>query len=126
MKKRANKKAKITYRGWAGHFICGPRCEFHLNTLIEFGRTKIVVSTVGRLPDSLNRDKYTTIGLDRHYETMAFHAEKNGEFWDMNVNRPVDFKSQWSWSKISDEWKANKGHWATVKEIAERLERRGI
>ena len=112
---------RVTYRGWAGHFICGHKCIFRLNTLLEYSGTRIVVSTVGLLPDPLNKGRWTTIGVNRHFETMAFHAEKNGEFWDANVQQEVEFESEWSWEKIEDEWKANKGHVAVVEEIKQGL-----
>jgi len=120
-------KAKITYRGWPGHFICGDRCMFHLNTLIELRDVRVVVSTVGMMrdfhaPDGLNVAKYETIGHERYFETMAFHAERRGEFWDADAHREVRFESNWAYSSLSDEWKANKGHLAVVNEIATKLE----
>jgi hypothetical protein len=120
-------KAKVTYRGWPGHFICGDRCIFHLNTLIELGDTRVVVSTVGMMkdyhaPNMCNENKFEEIGFDRYYETMAFHAERRGEFWDADATRQVPFESEWAYSSISDEWRANKGHLAVVDEIVNRLE----
>jgi len=120
-------KAKVTYRGWPGHFICGDRCVFHLNTLIELRDVRIVVSTVGMMldyhaPNFPNKLKYDKIGLYRYYETMAFHAERRGEFWDADVSREVPFESEWAYSSIEDEWKANKGHIAVVAELVNKLE----
>jgi len=115
-------KIKISYRGWPGHFICGHRCVFHLNTLIEFGDTKVVVSTVG-LMRKISGDvhEYETIGCNRHFETMAFHATKDGEFWDADVERQICFDSNWAWESVEDEWKANKGHFAVVEELSKKL-----
>jgi hypothetical protein len=120
-------KAKVTYRGWPGHFICGARCVFHLNTLIEFRDTKVVVSTVGMMqdyshPDFRNKHVFDTVGLDRYYETMAFHAKRDGEFYDADVVREISFESEWAYSLLEDEWRANKGHWAVVEELASKLE----
>jgi len=116
------KEVKITYRGWPGHFCCGHRCVFHLNTLIEYKSIKIVVSTVGLMIDPLNKDqykiKYSEIGCDRYFETMAFHAD--GEFSDANVQQQVYFKSPWSWG-LKDEMKANDGHIKVVDEIVSKL-----
>jgi hypothetical protein len=118
---------KVTYRGWAGHFILGHKCQFHLNTLIEYKRIKIVVSTVGRLPHTpclgIPRRDWEEVGCSRHYETMAFHASLDGKFWDADVSRQVDFDAPWSWPKIEDEDKANDGHYAVVKEICDGLKR---
>jgi len=110
---------KITDRGWAGHFICADRCRFRRNTLIDFGKKKIVVSTVGVMPNPLG-EGFTTIGLNRHYETMAFRAKKDGAYWDADVTKEVSFESNWRVEKISDDSdnKANEMHDAVVKELA--------
>lgn len=120
-------KAKVSYRGWPGHFIGGARCVFHLNTLIEFRDTKIVVSTVGMMqdyshPEFRKKNVFDIVGFDRYYETMAFHAKRNGEFYDADVSREISFESEWAYSRIEDEWRANKGHWAVVDEIVSKLE----
>lgn len=114
------KEVKVSYRGWPGHFICGDRCVFRLNTLLECGNTRIVVSTVGLMRDRLD-EGFQQIGHNRHFETMAFHAKENEEFWDADVQREVFFDSQWAWEKPEDEWAANKGHWAVVEEIKRKL-----
>ena len=111
---------KITERGWAGHFICADRCRFRRNTLIDFGKKKIVVSTVGVM--LLNRDdkKFGEIGLNRHYETMAFKAKKDGAYWDADVTKEVRFESKWRIEKLSDssDNEANEMHDNVVKELA--------
>ena len=115
---------KITYRGWPGHYCCGHRCVFHLNTLIEYGKKRIVISTVGLMLDPLNQDlnkiKYREIGINRHFETMAFHAKKDGKFWDADVHKQIHFDSPWNW-KLKDELKANDGHIKVVNEIVNKL-----
>lgn len=130
-------KTKITYRGWAGHFCCGHSCYFHLNTLIERGRKRIVVSTVGMMPNpffgrkdldlSMTKNKWKEIGLNRYYETMAFIAKRekteHGNFWDADVGKQVYFDSPWSWSGIEDEIKAQDGHEKVVAEIVGKIER---
>lgn len=112
-------KAKVTYRGWPGHFCCVHVCGFRLNTLIECGKTKIVVSTVGWRRGKTG--KIEEIEFGRYYETRAFHAKRQGEFWDADVTREIQFNSPWSWGK-KDELKAQKGHERVVAEIVRRLE----
>ncbi len=118
---------KTTERGWAGHFIGADSCKFRRNALIESGETKIVVSTVGaHFPDN----KIEPIGaFGRYYETMAFEAEKVGEYWDADVSNQVHFDSQWSicadyvkdLPAYSDNL-ADAMHERVVAEIANRLE----
>ena len=114
----------ITYRGWPGHFCCARYCIFHLNTLIEYKDIKIVVSTVGLMQDPLNKDPnkvvYAEIGCDRHFETMIFHAKKDGKFWDADVQRQVYVDLPWSW-KLDEEAEANAGHNKIVEEVAFKL-----
>lgn len=86
---------KRTERGWAGHFICGHKCLFRRNTLIENGRKKIVVSTVGGMRTGENTIE--TIGaFGRYYETMAFKARKEGPYWEIDVGKQISFESEWS------------------------------
>lgn len=84
---------KRTERGWAGHFICARSCLFRRNTLLEYGDTKIVVSTVGNMVD--DNMKIATIGCDRFYETMAFHAHLENGYWDADVTQQVTLKTKW-------------------------------
>jgi len=120
---------KITFRGWPGHFICGNRCVFRLNTLIEYQDIKIVVSTVGLMikewPNESLEYGYEKIGVNRHYETMAFHAELTsfsfGKFWDANVEREINFESEWCYQNIEDEQKAQDGHYKVIDEICYKL-----
>ena len=112
---------KRTERGWAGHFICADRCRFRSNTLVESGTIRIVVSTVGAMYVD---GKIDSIGVDRYYETMAFHAEIDGAYWDANVMRNVSFESPWSldeWNTPDIDNRANEMHEAVVAEIVEKL-----
>ena len=107
-----------TERGWIGHFICADRCRFRRNTLLEEGDTRIVVSSVGAFypkPDG----GPDTIGHERHYETMAFHAEWDGTYWDADVARPVDFDSPFSIYGVNhdSDKAANDQHEFVVSEI---------
>ena len=105
-------------RGWAGHFICGHRCLFRRNTLFEYKKIKIVVSTVGMMLMDYNTNKYDTIGLDRNYETMAFHAVKNDKkYHDAEVSRQISFESEWAIEEQFKDNEANKMHEDVVTEI---------
>lgn len=80
---------KQTERGWPGHFCCSERCVFHRNTLLQYGETRIVVSTVGDFLINPSDRDYTTLGGGRYYETMIFHAENTGTPWDADVTREI-------------------------------------
>ena len=122
-----NKAVKRTERGWAGHFICADRCLFRRNTLLECGDVRIVVSTVGLLVDINyrklpNSRKFTEIGINRHFETMAFHATlEHKRYWEADVNRQISFESPWSIAELDADDKANDMHEAVVDEITAEL-----
>lgn len=111
---------RITERGWVGHFIAGDRCRFRRNTLIERGKKRVVVSTVG-LMYSDNDEKPEKIGVNRYYETMAFKACKEGAYWEADVTKRVNFESNWALNYYSDssDNDANDMHEAVVLEITE-------
>lgn len=115
-----------TERGWAGHYCASPSCTFRRNTLLEYGTTKVVVSTVGSYRDR-RTDEIDTIGCERHYETMAFHAEFIDPYWEANVGREVQFVSNWS-LYYPDKFPpdadniANDMHETVVNEIINNLE----
>ena len=60
------------YQGFAGHFICGYKCYFRLNTVID---KKYIISTVGDMRDHPEAEP-ERIGCDRFYETMVFTAKE--------------------------------------------------
>ena len=129
-----------TERGWAGHFCCSDRCQFHRNTLLECGEERIVVSTVGayRPPMAVvstvgayrspmaEDNKFDSIGYNRWYETMAFHAENKAGCWEADVSRDAGFKSPWSINVPPDmpytDMQADAMHEAVVAELTARLE----
>jgi len=113
-----------TERGWGGHFICAPDCQFRRNTLLELGDLRIVVSTVGNLRPVHNGRKIDTIGHERYFETMVFHAHKEGPYWDANVMRgQIDFGSGWAISEIHEgvDNEANNMHEDVCAEIHQRM-----
>lgn len=124
---------KRTERGWAGHFICARRCLFRRNTLLEKGDVKVVVSTVGLLENPFYGDKskgilaenrFETIGWQRYFETMAFHANPSDiRYHDIDVERPVEFDSPRTINEIDADDKANDMHEAVVVELMEKMEK---
>ena len=118
-------KVKRTERGWPGHFICGDKCVFHLNTLLEYGNQKIVVSTVGNMV--LRKDvPPEEIGCDRHFETMVFHAVPQGAYIDMDVKSQISFESEWAIKRteMNESYVdnlANDMHENVVEEISQRM-----
>lgn len=120
--------AKITERGWGGHFICADRCLFRRNTLIEGDKDRVIVSTVGsmRLRDG---DGLETIGSGgRYYETMVFGVKKEGPYLDADFSDERAFESEWaicakSWKNLPDDVdnKANAMHEAVVAEFAKAI-----
>lgn len=112
---------KIIERGWPGHYILSDSCLFRRNTLLECGEERIVVSTVGNLRDSVNSVR--ELGLDRFYETMAFQAIRNGDYWEADVAKEIALESPWSISNFdfSSDNAANDMHEAVVQELAEKL-----
>jgi hypothetical protein len=118
MKKNSVKR---TERGWPGHFCCAHRCLFRRNTLLELNDIRIVISTVGAML-SLDEKNIEEIGLDRYYETMAFHAQLVfDKYWDADVSKQAYFDSDWSISEKGADYEANEMHEAVVDEITERL-----
>lgn len=120
---------KRTERGWGGHFICASRCLFRRNTLIEWGRIKIVISTVGNMeppepaPKIKGLDMRLIGGLNRYHETMAFRAKKEGIYWDADVSKQIHFDSPWAVRELNatSDQTANDMHEAVVAEIMERI-----
>jgi len=108
-----------TERGWAGHFICANRCRFRRNTLLTYNDIKIVVSSVGLMEID---GKFETVGVGRHFETMAFHSDPTDtRYYDANVNKQVYFDSEWAIAEQDADDKANEMHEAVVLEITNKL-----
>lgn len=121
-------KVKITERGWGGHFIGCAHCLFRRNTLIEKGKKKIVVSTVGAYRYREDEPVATIGAGGRYYETMAFKARKENGYWEADVSKQLGFNSEWGiWAddvdKLPDDVdnKANDLHEAVVREFVNKL-----
>jgi hypothetical protein len=111
-------------RGWAGHFIGADRCRFRRNTLVAKGNTRIVVSTVGAMPNS-DDTKLEWIGLNRYYETMAFYAKLvEGLYWDADVMLPVSLVTRTGINDatVNADMIANEMHETAVSEVIRMLE----
>lgn len=129
------REVKRTERGWCGHFIGGRDCQYHRNTLLEYGDKKIVVSTIGRYfpphkREQLGKDKrwiltseyFEMLGLDRYFETMAFMTrEIEPGYIDADVTQQILFDSNWSLPQPDMENEADEMHEAVVAEITKDL-----
>lgn len=115
-----------TERGWAGHLIVADKCRFRRNTLLENNGDRIVVSTVGGY---VPHRQLETIGASgRYYETMAFKAKKDGEYWEADIFEQVSFESEWAICAESPEAlpddvdnRADQMHEAVVAELSNKL-----
>ena len=115
-------KVKRTERGWVGHFISAHNCRFRRNTLLEYKRIKIVVSTVGCMIDPMFK-QFREVGVNRHYETMAFHSDPTDKrYHDIDVSKQVLFESSWAIKELDADDKANLMHEKVVEEIMLGLE----
>lgn len=77
-------ESKWEHKGLAGHFICASQCLFRLHTVV--GGYKI--STVGAMYTENSKDMQE-IGISRHYETMVFKRDEQGNFGNYSE---VDFE----------------------------------
>lgn len=92
----------VKERGWAGHWICGSRCNYHRNTLISFNNKKIVVSTIGKYQTPLTAPEccihlingFESIGGgevegNRYYETEIGYARFIRGYWEYSPNANI-------------------------------------
>ena len=116
---------KRTERGWGGHYVYSNRCRFRRNTLIENGKDKIVVSTVGLMEHRNKEGEFETIGYQMYYETRAFQAKLDSNYMDADVTKEISFKSPWSISEFSDNSDniANDMHETIVEELIQNMEK---
>jgi len=76
----------IEYFGYQGHFIC--KCDFHLTTVVRNDKQAVMVSTVGKMFDAIEK-RYLPCGAGRLFETYVFAAIK-GEFWEADVSKALE------------------------------------
>ena len=90
-----NSKSGWKWYGFAGHFICGSRCQYHLATNIN---NKYLVSTVGKfVPDPLHfPNNIDTIGAgkDDYFETYVFNIDGEDEHGNPNVKEYLEISGQ--------------------------------
>lgn len=114
-------EVKRIERGWAGHFCCSYRCEYHRNTLLEYNGMKVVVSTVGRLRKDMISYTYEDLGYKRYFETMAFMANEDDKYNDADVEREIQFDAKWCLPSPDMELEADAMHEDVVTELSKRL-----
>ena len=114
-------EVKRTERGWAGHFCCSYRGEYHRNTLLEYKGMKVVVSAVGRLRKDMFSDTYEDLGYKRYFETMAFMAKEDDKYNDADVEREIQFDAKWCLPSPDMELEADAMHEDVVMELSKRL-----
>lgn len=88
------------------------------------GRLRIIVSTVGNMV-SPSAKKAGTIGHERYYETMVFYARRDAPYWEIDVEREIQFKSEWAIAvcEKGTDLKADAMHEKVVAEIAKQMRR---
>ena len=88
--------------------------------MLAYNEIKIVVSSLGLMEID---GKFDTVGAGRHFETMAFHADKNDKrYFDADVSKQVYFDNDWAIAEVDADDKANEMHEAVVAEISTKLE----
>ena len=114
-------KIKRTERGWAGHFICAQDCTFKRNTLLQYGKKYIVVSTVGWMRRKGANGVYhqpEEIGVDRYYETMSFYSDDGDDIYhDADVTKEI-YTSDAKWSINKKEIETYKD---TIDNVADKM-----
>lgn len=120
------KGVSLTERGWAGHFICSDKCCFRRNTLLEYNGIQVVVSTVGAMVGrgiNIREREWETIGYNRYYETMAFLAKEDNGYIEADVNKEINFSSNWCIDHIGNgsDNEANDMHDKVCLEIVDML-----
>lgn len=117
-------KVKITYRGWPGHYCMGSKCVFHLNTLVEVGDVRVVVSTVGNLRSGLpHMYGAEEVGCGRYYETMAFRAALIDGYWDQESGQSISLSGKTAVTRMTKQCdqEAQDMHEVAVRAITNRI-----
>lgn len=104
-------RAGWKWYGYAGHFIGGSSCAFHLST----GIPGFLISTVGDYRPG-RTEKRETLGAadDSFFETFVFKCE--GE--DANGNPIINY-SEIDGNRYADSLSAERGHYEFCEKYAE-------
>lgn len=110
MAKRTIPAEKWKWYGYAGHFIAGSKCAYHLSTRIG----KYLVSTLGDYHDRSGERQTIGAGEGLFYETMIFHCRGEAKTGDAIIG---------SWSSVDGEryatsLEAERGHYRYCKKFA--------
>lgn len=105
--------------------------DFRLNTLLECGDVRVIISTVGKFArpkgmEDIFQAPWIPMGADRYYETAIWHAMRINNYWDADIRRGFIGNHLWGIvGKVDDnsdeEAKAN--HENAVKEFIGLLAR---
>jgi hypothetical protein len=112
-------KSKWVWMPHAGHYVCGSRCEFKLNTYVG----GYIVSTVGEMRElgSGEFGEFIEIGPGRKYETMVFIAEKHEDV--CCPYRPATSGIERDFKGYNDSESAAIGHMKMCKKWAKKNEK---
>lgn len=114
------KGVKREERGWASHFCCSDRCQFHRSTLLEYNDVSIVVSTIGRYMLHNKDYRFEEVGFGRYFETMVFYAD-DSEYKNADVERDTIYFECPDNNDPDDEIGANDIHEKVVDMFVEKL-----
>lgn len=130
--RRGNREVKVTYRGWPGHYILGDRCVFHLNTLLEAGQARVVVSSVGNLRSqghlSHASEPIGSLVNPHYFETKAFWAQEKDGYWEAATSNEIKLLLPETVVRNLDpgcDEQAQRIHEAAVQVVTEQLQQLG-
>ena len=107
-------KANWKWYGYAGHFIGGSQCAYHLSTRVG----KFLISTVGDYRPNGDRSSRTTIGAGKEsfFETYVFDFLGETKDGDPNVISFTEIDGE----RYAESIDAERGHYRYCKKYARR------
>jgi hypothetical protein len=91
---------------------------------LEYENTAVVVYTMGAMKNMVSPTmftKYIEIAPGRHYETHAFIARLEDEYFVADLSKEIKIKHVNYIAELDDAYRANNMHEAVVDEIISRL-----